>query len=369
MIRIMQINAGSKYGGVSAMIYNYYKHIDRNRYQFDFVAPFRSSFELYREEIENMGGRIIELGVEGTSLLYNYRLFKAVYLVCKNNKYQIVHINSGYSLFNFIVAFASHCAGATRILVHSHNAGNIKKKDRIYAKILAGSLCYLATECLACSKAAGEFMFTKKVMCSPKFHILKNGIVLKSFAYDEETRKKIRKSYNIENRFVVGHVGRFTEQKNHIFLLNVFAELLSYRPDAVLVLIGEGEDMNRVQSHSIELGIEKNIIYAGLVKNTNELYSAMDVFVLPSLFEGLPVVGIEAQAAGLKCVFSANVTQEVMVTPSCSMIKLDDDISNWVKEILKSNNFSRNDSIKYLQEAGYDIEDVTRKLETLYSTI
>lgn len=367
MERIMQINAGSKFGGVSAMIYNFYKHINRDKFQFDFVAPYKSSFEMYRGEIEEMGGCIIELGVEGKGIDYNQKLYRKVLELCQRNRYQTIHIHSGYSVFNYVVAMAAKKAGVQRIIIHSHNAGNVQKKDIIYAKVLAPQIGRIATECFACSMAAGKFMFTSKMVNSNKFRVINNGIEVSRFVFDSDKRNEIRQKYYLEQNYVIGHVGRFTAQKNHGFLLKVFKSIWKNNPEARLMLVGAGELENNIHLQATELGIEQYIIYTGLVKNVNELYSAMDIFVLPSLFEGLPVVGVEAQASGLKCVFSENVTPEVLLTPYCSRLSLSEDIEVWSKEIMQGSVIDRRKSIDLIQKRGFDIDDVVDYLEQIYS--
>jgi glycosyltransferase involved in cell wall biosynthesis len=235
-------------------------------------------------------------------------------------------------------------------------------KKGILKSILSVPVKVLVTDRFACSQKAGTFLFGKK-----DFAIINNAIEVKKYIFNEETREKIRTKLNLNNKFVIGHVGRLSIEKNHLFLLDVFAQVHNKCIDSVLLLVGEGALKLKIKEKVKALGLEDNVVFLGVCSNVNEIYQAMDVFVLPSLFEGLPTVGIEAQTAGLMCFFSDEVTPEVKVTNFVQFISLKNNASYWSEQILKySNGYKRYDKSEILIQAGYDIKNTAKQLEDFY---
>ena len=222
------------------------------------------------------------------------------------------------------------------------------------------------TEYWACSGLAGKWMFNDK-----KFTIIHNAINTTQFTYDVNIRKRMRKSLNIhEGQFVVGHVGRFSYQKNHQFVINVFYEICKKNPDAVLLLVGSVVNdctyWNNAKETIGKLGIEKKVKFLGMRSDVSELMQAMDAFLLPSFFEGLPIVGIEAQAAGLPCFFSDTITYEINLTKLAHFISLDISPEKWAETIMKESKIPRRNMQKEITAAGYDIKQEIEKLEMFY---
>lgn len=369
IIKVLQVNAGTKgYGGVSAIVFNIYKNIDKEKVQFDFLSPNKTTYGIHRKDIEKMGGNIYELNIDKNKIINKVLLSRRLNECLRKNKYDIIHINSGSFFFNLQVAMIAKKNRIKRIIVHSHNTLNEKNKIKnLIVKIFKPVLNYYATDFMACSKKAATAMFTKKV-ATQKTIIIKNGINIDKFKFNEIIREKIRKELNIEDNFVViGHVGRFVPQKNHDFLIDCFNEIYKLNKNTVLLLIGEGELEEKIKEKVSKLNLHNNVKFLGLRKNVNEIMQAMDVFVLPSLYEGLPIVGIEAQAAGLKCVMSDTITSEVDITNNVQFLNLEaDSLSKWSKEILKYSNFDRKEIYKDIITSGYDIKSTADMVLKIY---
>ena len=368
MIRVMQINAGEAFGGVSAMVYQIYQHIDHNKIQFDFVAPNVTSYYPYRDEIEAAGGRIYELHADGMLLLRKLRYFVRLYRHLRKQRYRIVHINSGSVMFNLQTAAIARLAGVKRILVHSHNAGNEGARMKRLTPLLRKMITWFSTDYLACSHKSAEYMFDRRVINEHQYHLILNGIDVEEHKFSQNSRDKIRAEYGLEDKRVLLHVGRFNVQKNHSRLIQIFQAYLKKHPDSVLLLIGEGELYDRIHEMVTRDHMENNVMFLGLRKDVADFMSAADVFVLPSLYEGLPVVGIEAQCSGLPCVFSAEITRETDITGKNCFVPLEKDDKVWTAAIdaAMQNRIDRNCAREYVETAEYTIQATARKMEHLY---
>lgn len=357
MKRILIIGMHDKIGGVETFFMNYYRNIDKNKIQFDFINMFKEL--CFENEIIELGGKIYKVpNVKINPIKYYNELKKII----KSNKYEIIHINM-LSMANVMPIIAARNAGAKRIIVHSHNTntpqGALRKiLNKLNKKIVLKN----ATDLFACSEAAGRWMFGK----NKKFTVIKNAIDIEKFKYDEQKRKEIRKKLNIENKFVIGHVGRFSEQKNHEFLIDVYQQVLKKGKNTVLLLIGEGELKKNIIEKVKNIGIEQNVIFLGTTNKISDYYQAMDLFVLPSKFEGLPVVGVEVQTNGLPCIFSENITEEMKITDNVTFLKIEN-AEDWADCILKlERNSKRKDETEKIREKGYDIICEANRLEKIY---
>lgn len=368
VIKVLQINSNTKdYGGVSALLFNVYKNIDKSKVQFDFLSPNKTTYEIHRKEIEKMGGHLYGLGVNANGITKKILIHKKFNEFLQKNKYDVVHINSGSFIFNLQIARIAKKNKVQRIIIHSHNTLNKKNKIKnLIIKLLRPLLSYYATDFFACSQKAAYAMFPKKV--AENTVIIKNGINVERFKFNIEIREKIQKKLNIQDKFVIGHVGRFVSQKNHKFIIECFNEVYKKNKNAVLLLIGEGELEAEIKNKVSELKLEENIKFLGLRKDVNEIMQAMDIFLLPSLFEGLPIVGIEAQAAGLKCIMSDTITEEVNITNRVTFLSLEkNSLKEWATEILKENKLDRNDGYKEIIDNGYSIESTSNMLLKIYT--
>lgn len=363
-MRVLQIIGNVCGGGVEAVAMNYYRHIDRRRIQFDFVIDGYEK-SLLDDEIASLGGRVYKVERYSKNVL---KQIYQIYRIVKDNKYEVVH-----SHMNTLAVF-SLCAawlGGARIrIVHNHTTATRQEKLRSLLKYMLRPFSRtFANVYLACSMAAGKWMFGDRVETG-NVTIVNNAIDVHRFAYDERLRTEGRKRLGIEpDALVVGHVGRFAYQKNHAFLIDIMAKLVKRDATAVLVLIGDGPLMEKIAYEVKQRGLEGNICFLGLQKNVAELYHIMDLFVLPSWYEGLPVVAVEAQANGLPCIVSDRVSKECKLTSSLSFLRLEQSTTAWAEEILRRQGKRNSHAEKELAEAGFDIKTEAGRLQNFYEEL
>ena len=353
-IRIAQMMTDMNYGGVEMVIMNYYRNIDRRKYQFDFYALEGSTIP-QKEEIEELGGRVY--------IVPKYtHLFKYEKVLQKRlQKYKIVHSNMNtLSVFSL---YAAKKAGVPVRISHNHSTAGKGETKNIIKYILRPFSKIYPTELWACSQKSGEWVYGKKT----KFKVINNAIDLDKFKYNEEERKKIQTELGINGKKVIGHIGRFCYQKNHELLIDIFYELSKRNPYVVLILIGEGENEKQIKEKVQLLGIEEKVLFLGRKQDAYGYYNAMDLFLLPSRYEGLPVVGIEAQAAGIPCVFSEMVTRETKILDSTVFVN--GSVSRYVRAVEKGLRIGRKDSSEAMRNAGFDIRIEAKKLMAYYERL
>lgn len=364
-IRIAHIVGKWLGGGVEAVIMNYYRHIDREKVQFDFICDEDSNNIPY-EEIENMGGRVILIPPYQKIFKYS----KVLKGVLKKERYQIVHshINT-LSVFSLRIAKK---AGVHVRIAHSHSTTNKKEvKKNILKQVLRPFSKVYATEYFACSELAGRWLFGNKAFDNKKVYVLNNAIDLEKFEFSKEKRKEKRNELNIQDdTLVIGHIGRFVAQKNHTFLIDVFAKVYEKNKNSVLLLVGQGPLKEDVEKKVNQLGLEKAVKFLGQRNDCNELYQVMDVFVLPSLYEGLPVVGVEAQAAGCKCIFSDDMTKETKILDNTEFFNLECKPEKLASNIIKTLQYriGEREKINMISEKGFDIRKQAREIEKMYES-
>ena len=355
MERVLHIVPNMQAGGLETFIMNVMRNIDRNKVQFDFLVHYKEK-KFYDEEIEKMGGKIYRF-----TLRDDYNIFKYIYKLNKffkdHREYKIVHCHM--PSVGFIVLFIARINGVKVRIAHSHNINcenNLKGKIK---SILIKLEKYQSTKNFACSKEAGKFLFKKD-----KFEVIPNAIDLDKFCFDEKKRKKIRKELNIkDDEIVVGHIGRFCLQKNHDKLIDVFNEYQK-KCDSVLVLVGEGELLEQIKEKCKRLKIEKKVRFLGVRKDTDYLYSAFDIFVFPSIFEGLGIVLIEAQMSGLYCYAYKNcVPISALISDRLFYLNMDEKLD---LKMIRSCKYNRH-NIKFNDNKdNYDIKKLCKKLENFY---
>ena len=357
-------------GGQEAYSMNMYRNINREKVQFDFYTPYYCDNENLVKEIEQLGGKVYTGGgkfeLEGNKKDFVKNLSKFL----SNNPYEIVHINSGSI---FALAFGAKIAkkyGAKNIIVHSHCTGNDNIKYRIIKAISSGIFLRNATYYCACSKEAARWKFPKKIIKNGKFEIIKNGIELDKFKFSENIRNEYRKKLNRDNKYVLAHVGRFTDQKNHEFLIKVFAQLRNKYSDCKLLLIGDGPNREKITEMVNEMGLDESVSFLGIRNDVNKILQAADIFVFPSRFEGLGIVAIEAQATGLPTICSENIPDEANQTDLFNKLNLSDGIDVWANKIMelkdKKISADRCEYSQMLKKAGYDAKDSAKRLEDIY---
>lgn len=349
-------------GGVEAVTINYYRNIDKNKVQLDFICD-EDSTNIPYEEIEKMGGKVIII----PSYSKPFKYHKALKRVLKEGNYKIIHSNiNTLSVFSL---FAAKCAGVPVRIAHSHSTTNKKeKKKNLMKQILRPFSKVFATDYMCCSELAGRWLFGNKEYDKGNVYLLNNAIDLDKFKYNESLRKKKRKELSIkDNTLVIGHIGRFVAQKNHDFLIDIFNEIHKKNNNSILLLAGQGPLMEDIKNKVKELNLEDSVKFLGQRNDANELYQAFDVFLLPSLYEGLPVVGVEAQAAGLLCYLSDDMTKETKVLDITKFMSLNNTPEEWADNILDDvKKYKRIDTSKEMTAKNFNIKEEAKKLEEYY---
>lgn len=361
--------------GISSMLLNYYRHIDKERISFDFIT-FKPIPENVKKYCEDNGSRVFYAGELSGKRIINGELERCVDNIFSRyeGEYSIVHCHETNLAFVILKLAQKHNIHGR--IIHSHNSrgadGALKKvRNHILHKM---GLKY-ATDFWACSRKAAVFLYGTdegKV-------IINNAIELESYRFNTEARNKIRGELNCkENTFVIGHVGRFAEQKNHKYLINVYENFCEKHPgiDTKLVLIGDGELIGEVKNEVEKIRHKSGVVFVGLTDRVKEYVQGMDVFALPSLYEGLPVVAVEAQAAGLACIISNQVTDEVKVLESTVMAGITSkDVDIWCDELysiynqVEKSGYDRSQAYNIVAEAGFDINIESKRLEKYYMSI
>ena len=338
-------------GGVTNMMINIQSHLDRSKVNFDYLV-FHDRKEALEDKVASMGSRKLIASVDHISVRPLRRLLRIneIRKVCKENKIQILHYNAD-SAADVTNILGAKLGGVKYVTIHSHNAGfgTAGKGVRMVSKLLQPFIPALCNNYWACSDLAARFLFPKSIIEAGNYAVLPNGIELEKYDYNEAVRKEMRTKLGLEDRFVVGHAGRFSDQKNHTFLLDIFKEIARKNDKAVLLL-----------------GIQERVIFYGASSEMEKMYQAMDVFLMPSLHEGLPVTGVEAQASGLPCVFADTITKEVDITGHSEFLSLDEAPGVWADKVLAYVESERKSNKKELLEAGYDIQQTADIVSKLY---
>lgn len=286
-IRIAQIVGKWLGGGVEAVVMNYYRHLDHNKIQFDFICDDDSTNIPY-DEIEKLGGKVILIPPYQKVFKYQKELRR----VLRDGKYKIVH--SHINTLSVFPLYAAKKVGVPVRIAHSHSTTNKKEwKKNLLKQVLRPFSKKYATNYMCCSELAGRWLFGDKAYDEGKVYLLNNAIDLDKFKYDKKIRDKKRKELGIkEDTIVIGHIGRFVAQKNHTFLIDIFNQFHKKEKNSILLLAGQGPLQEEIKNKVRELGLDDSVRFLGQRNDANELYQAFDVFLLPSLYEGLPVVGV-----------------------------------------------------------------------------
>ena len=363
MIRVLQILPwGLKIGGVEATLMSYYRAINRTKVQFDFVVPIenkKGEQQIFEAEAVSLGARIYR---HPTSMKYPLRSAIALFrLLRKHKEYKIIHVYARHTVFPALDAFAAKLSGVRIRMVYSSGTNT---EHPVLFEIFRPMVKLLATHWLAGSTEAGDFMFGKKAR--ERLIISARARDLEAFRYNPTRRGEVRDKLDLNNAYVIIHVGRMDSNKNHGLIIEAFSRALTDDKEMILMLVGEGELLSELNEKVNRLQIGDNVRFMGRRDDVADLMQAADLMVLPSLREGLPGVAIEAQAAGLPCLLADTITAQAKVTDLVEFLPIDKGIDIWAKRLLFYRGFKRRDTSSELKQSGYDIHDAAKTLENFY---
>ena len=348
-IRVLHVLGGLNRGGAETMVMNLYRAIDRSRVQFDFVVHNENE-NAYFDEIHNMGGKIFIFQKFKMSRIYSYKKRWRVFF-SEHPEYKIIHSHvRSYATFIFSVA---HKRGL-KTIIHSHSTSNGSGLRAVLKKLLQYPLRYQADYLYACSEESGKWLFGKKALKYSNYKIIKNAIDTKKYIFNDDVRTLYRREMGIENKIVYGHIGRLVEPKNHMFLLEIFKGIKKANKTAILMIVGEGPYRRFIEKNIKELGLTDSVIMTGVRSDIPSLLMAMDVFLFPSIWEGLPVTVLEAQSSGLPCLVSNRVTLEVAVSEAVRYLPIDSGVTCWIKAAEEAVGVRYN-VVDKVKNAGFDV--------------
>lgn len=354
--------------GVSAFVMNEARLINHDRFVIDAIT-YRHREEFFQEKIESLGGQKYEVDIENIRFkpMKMWKKFSGVYHILKNNRIQVLHLDTESSDQLFL-AFAAKFAGVKTVLYHSHssNTGRVGLHRRLIEEISRSLMPLVVDDYLTCSAKAAEAVFPNRIVKNRLYKLINNGICAEKYRYDPEIRSTYRKKFGVEEKMVIIHVGRFIPLKNQGFLVDIFEKIHSERPDSVLVLVGEGETIKEVKNRVTERKLDDCVLFTGIRDDIPELLQMADIFVLPSVYEGVPLAGIEAQAAGLPCLISDSVSRDMQITDLVEYMQLGGPVSAWADKIIEMSGKERRDTLAEIIKSGYDMAEVVKVLSNLY---
>lgn len=363
IIRVAQVIGPAVNGGTEAFAMNYYQNIDRTKVQFDFLVESTSRI-IDKDKIESIGGHVVIIPSYKNPLKYVQTLTK----IFKENKYDIVHSNM--NTLSYFTLKAAKRAGIKVRIAHSHSTSNPNEFTRNFIKNTLRPLSKkYATNYFACSELAGRYLFGDKTFDKGKVIVINNGIDVDKFKYNEEYNISLRKELNISpTTKVIGHVGRFVSQKNHTYLIDIFKEIHDKDNDTKLLLLGDGPLLEDIKNKVHSYNLDDSVIFAGIHSDIYRYYSVMNILLLPSLYEGLPVVGVEAQASGIPFIFSDNITKEAKILDSTILMSIDNNAIDWANKTIEllNNTYDRLSINNSFKNTIYDIDGETKKLLGYY---
>lgn len=373
-IRILQVITIMNRGGAENMLMNYYNAVDRNKVQFDFLVH-RDTIGAFEPDIVALGGKIYRMPAISPGNYVEYKK-KLDTFFKEHNDYKIVHSHLN-ALSSIVLGVAKKHNIPVRI-AHSHIAiesdvymNVFKKNTDIKATVKATvqsmvkhKVAKKATHYFACSIKAGQWLYGKKH--ASKVVVINNAIDTSRFLYDENKAKDVKKEHDLTGKKVIGHVGRFNEQKNHFFLLKIFKIIIEKDPNCVLLLAGVGSLMEIIIEEVDRLGLKDHVRFLGVRADINQQLQGFDLFLFPSLYEGLPVTLIEAQASGLPIVASDTITAEVDLTGLITFLDINDSASKWADVVIEKLNHNRQNTFEQIKKGHYDINENAKNLQNFY---
>lgn len=353
--RLLCIVSSMNRGGAETFLMKMFRNVDRNNYIFDFCVTERGG--AYEEEILSLGGKIFQYAKKSKHPIKSFAELRKI--ICDNSYDYVIRVNE-HSL-STIDLIAARLGGAKHLIMRSSNAGSGSFMKRFTHRLFGFMPRIIPTVKIAPSIKAGEYTF------GHGFELLNNGFPIEEYKFDTTARESYRAELNIADKLVVGHVGRFMTQKNHEYLIEIFAEIKKMKSNAILMLVGAGPLENKIKQQIDSMGLSDSVILLGQRDDVNKLYSAMDVFLFPSLYEGMPNTVLEAQASGLMCIISDSITAEAKVCDTVKFLGLNEPIIEWASMAVAD--YDRNkfavDNLERLNDAGYDISDIVNRFTKL----
>nr|WP_295761721.1 glycosyltransferase family 1 protein [uncultured Intestinibacter sp.] len=363
-IRVLHVIGKMNRAGAETMIMNIYRKIDRTKIQFDFMVHTEEKCD-FDDEILSLGGRIYRVPrFKGSNILSYKRTWNNFFK--EHKEYKIIHGHIGSSAAIYLKIAKKY---GLYTIAHSHNTEMGEGIKGMMYKIFSYPTRYIADYFFACSNLAGICRFGKDIVYKKNYLVLKNAIDSEKFIYNESIRKNKRKELGIEGKFVIGNVARFNIQKNHEYLIEIFKLVIQKNENAILMLVGDGERKELIIDKINKYKLGSKVIFTGVRDDVHDIMKAMDVFVFPSLYEGLPVTLIEAQAAGLPCLISDTITDEVCITPLVEKLPINKEPIVWAKKVDLLRNCKHEDFLEDIKNRGYDINTSVLNLEKFYLDI
>lgn len=360
MIRVLHVVERMGYGGIETFLMNIYRNIDRNQIQFDFAVYAKEKGE-YDDEIRKLGGNIYYFNSRRDGIINYYKSWDR-FLKENYRNYTTIHMHVS-SLTTIIPIKVAKKYNIKNRIIHAHNTYQAGTIHNILNKLHQINIMKYATKLFACSTEAGEYVFGKN-----KFKIIKNGIKAEEYTFDEKKRLEEREKLNIKKgQLAIIHIGRFSEQKNHKFLIKIFKEFNEIESNSKLYLIGIGELKDKIESEIKQMNLNDKVVFLGTRDDVPQVLQAMDVFLFPSNYEGLGIVAIEAQASGIQCFISDKVPKEVMITDLVNYISLNKNEKEWAQILKERININqRRNTYKEVLNNGYDIKNTSKILIKYY---
>ncbi len=365
-IRVLQVCGQLSIGGQEMMVKNFFKYINKEKFEFDYIV-YGDKIGEYEEELENLGCHIYHVTIPTKSNMLTFK--EEVKKIIKEGNYTVVHSHT-YTNNGIILKIAYDCKVPIRIS-HIHSTESGKNENiiyRFYKKTMKHLILKNATHLMACGKKAGNSFYGDEQFKNRGI-VIKNGINVDDFKFNQIIANEIKKKYSLDNKIVIGHIGRFVSVKNHKYIIKIIENLSKEIDNFIMIFIGDGELKSLIENEVVKKRLSNKVLFFGKRNDIDKLLQAIDIVLCPSLYEGLPVSLIEAQTSGAKCLVSTNVSKEVEITNNVSFIDIEDlSISEWCKQIKNFHRYDRTEVFKIIEKKGYNIKKSCEFLEKIYES-
>lgn len=365
MIRVLQVIGGMNAGGMETMIMNYYRNLDRTKIQFDFLISEKEKC-FYEDEINNLGGKIYRITSRRTDIMKNRQELKQFF---KEHKYQIAEFHQGITYYYPLKMAKKY--GVSKRIIHNHGIDRkFLKKLKIYNEVFAKRrISNLATNYFSCSVDVNNQLFSNKIIKQNNIEIIPNAIDVEKYEYSLKNRKEIREELKIdEGTKIYGHIGTFTYPKNHNFLIDLYEKIQKTETDSKLILIGEGTLKKEIEDKVKEKKLQDKVLFLGIRQDIYKILSAMDYFIFPSIFEGVPLTLIEAQSNGIPIAMSDSIFKEATINSNCFRLSLNDE-EKWINKIKNNNEETTEQRIRRneeIRQTNFNIKLQAKNLQKIY---